>query len=119
MPVYAFMGASRPVSEAALSGDASALLMLVPVAVLIAVAVRTRDVLMAISAGAVTGTATGLLIGRLSFATIFAADDGRLSGFLISGISNVSPIILLCVTLFAFTGIVREAGVPDMMAKAP
>ena len=118
MPVYAFMGASRPVSEAALSGDASALLMLVPVAVLIAVAVRTRDVLMAISAGAVTGTATGLLIGRLSFATIFAADDGRLSGFLISGISNVSPIILLCVTLFAFTGIVREAGVPDMMAKA-
>lgn len=119
MPVYAFMvGASRPVSEAALSGDASALLMLVPVAVLIAVAVRTRDVLMAISAGTVTGTATGLLIGRLSFATIFAADDGRLSGFLISGISNVSPIILLCVTLFAFTGIVREAGVPDMMAKA-
>ena len=92
--------------------------MLVPVAVLIAVAVRTRDVLMAISAGVVTGTATGLLIGRLSFATIFAADDGRLSGFLISGISNVSPIILLCVTLFAFTGIVREAGVPDMMAKA-
>lgn len=88
MPVYAFMGASRPVSKAA------------------------------ISAGAVTGTATGLLIGRLSFATIFAADDGRLSGFLISGISNVSPIILLCVTLFAFTGIVREAGVPDMMAKA-
>lgn len=103
---------------AVLSGDASALLMLVPVAVLIAVAVRTRDVLMAISAGVVTGTATGLLIGRLSFATIFAADDGRLSGFLISGISNVSPIILLCVTLFAFTGIVREAGVPDMMAKA-
>lgn len=118
LPVYAFMGESLPVSEAALSGDASALLMLVPVAVLIAIAVRTRDVLMAISAGAVTGTATGLLIGRLSFATIFAADDGRLSGFLISGISNVSPIILLCVTLFAFTGIVREAGVPDMMAKA-
>ena len=114
LPVYAFMGES----EAALSGDASALLMLVPVAVLIAVAVRTRDVLMAISAGVVTGTATGLLIGRLSFATIFAAVDGRLSGFLISGISNVSPIILLCVTLFAFTGIVREAGVPDMMAKA-
>ena len=107
LPVYAFMGESLPVSEAALSGDASALLMLVPVAVLIAVAVRTRDVLMAISAG-----------GRLSFATIFAAVDGRLSGFLISGISNVSPIILLCVTLFAFTGIVREAGVPDMMAKA-
>ena len=73
---------------------------------------------MAISAGVVTGTATGLLIGRLSFATIFAAVDSRLSGFLISGISNVSPIILLCVTLFAFTGIVREAGVPDMMAKA-
>ena len=118
LPVYAFMGESLPVSEAALSGDASALLMLVPVAVLIAVAVRTRDVLMAISAGVVTGTATGLLIGRLSFATIFAAVDGRLSGFLISGISNVSPIILLCVTLFAFTGIVREAGVPDMMAKA-
>lgn len=118
LPVYAFMGEFLPVSEAALSGDASALLMLVPVAVLIAIAVRTRDVLMAISAGAVTGTATGLLIGRLSFATIFAADDGRLSGFLISGISNVSPIILLCVTLFAFTGIVREAGVPDMMAKA-
>ena len=116
LPVYAFMGESLPVSEAALSGDASALLMLVPV--LIAVAVRTRDVLMAISAGVVTGTATGLLIGRLSFATIFAAVDGRLSGFLISGISNVSPIILLCVTLFAFTGIVREAGVPDMMAKA-
>ena len=118
LPVYAFMGESLPVSEAALSGDASALLMLVPVAVLIAVAVRTRDVLMAISAGVVTGTATGLLIGRLSFATIFATVDGRLSGFLISGISNVSPIILLCVTLFAFTGIVREAGVPDMMAKA-
>lgn len=112
LPVYAFMGESLPVSEAALSGDASALLMLVPVAVLIAVAVRTRDVLMAISAGVVTGTATGLLIGRLSFATIFAAVDGRLSGFLISGISNVSPIILLCVTLFAFTGIVREAACP-------
>ena len=38
LPVYAFMGESLPVSEAALSGDASALLMLVPVAVLIAVA---------------------------------------------------------------------------------
>lgn len=118
LPVYAFVGEARPVAEAALTGNASALLMLVPVAVLIAVAVKTRDVLMAISAGVVTGTAVGLLAGRLTLASVFTAQDGQLSGFLISGISNVSPIILLCVTLFAFTGIVREAGVPEMMAKA-
>lgn len=118
LPVYAFVGEARPVAEAALTGNASALLMLVPVAVLIAVAVKTRDVLMAISAGVVTCTAVGLLAGRLTLASVFTAQGGQLGGFLISGISNVSPIILLCVTLFAFTGIVREAGVPEMMAKA-
>ena len=110
LPFYAFSGASRPVTEAALAGDPKALLMLVPVAILIAVAIKTRDVLMAISAG--------LAAGRLTLASVFAADNGALSGFLISGITNVSPIILLCVTLFAFTGIVREAGVPEMMEKA-
>ena len=118
LPFYAFSGASRPVTEAALAGDPKALLMLVPVAILIAVAIKTRDVLMAISAGVVTGTAAGLAAGRLTLASVFAADNGALSGFLISGITNVSPIILLCVTLFAFTGIVREAGVPEMMEKA-
>lgn len=118
LPFYAFSGESRPVTEAALAGDAKALLMLVPVAILIAVAVKTRDVLMAISAGVVTGTLAGLAAGRLTLASVFAAENGALSGFLISGIANVSPIILLCVTLFAFTGIVREAGVPEMMQKA-
>ena len=117
LPLYALLGTDRPVNTAVLTGDPTALFMLIPVGILIAVAMKSRDVMLAISIGIASGALIGLMTGRLPLDAIFAVTDGQLGGFLINGITNVSPIILLCVTLFAFTGVVEAANVTSTLTE--
>ncbi len=94
-------------------GDAAGLAMLLPVFLLIAVAVRTRDVLTAAGAGIVSGLAIGLATGRFSPSDILGVHEGAVSGILYAGVTGMGGIILLCITLFAFTEVVTRSGLGE------
>ncbi len=94
-------------------GDAAGLAMLLPVFLLIAVAVRTRDVLTAAGAGIVSGLAIGLATGRFEAADILGVHEGAVSGILYAGVTGMGGIILLCITLFAFTEVVTRSGLGE------
>lgn len=94
-------------------GDAAGLAMLLPVFLLIAVAVRTRDVLTAAGSGIVSGLAIGLATGRFGVADILGVHEGTVSGILYSGVTGMGGIILLCITLFAFTEVVTRSGLGE------
>lgn len=94
-------------------GDAAGLAMLLPVFLLIAVAVRTRDVLTAAGAGIVSGLAIGLATGRFSASDILGVHEGAVSGILYAGVTGMGGIILLCITLFAFTEVVTRSGLGE------
>lgn len=127
LPVYAmFGGAGLPAASAGAAGmagpagpvgDPRGLIMLLPVAVLIAIAVRTRNVLSAAMGGIITGIAAGLLAGRFDPATVFHVENGVASGFLYTGLSGVSGVVLLCVTLFGITGAVHASGALDALGE--
>lgn len=104
-------GASN--AETLPQGDAAGLAMLLPVFLLIAVAVRTRDVLTAAGAGIVSGLAIGLATGRFSASDILGVHEGAVSGILYAGVTGMGGIILLCITLFAFTEVVTRSGLGE------
>lgn len=114
LPVYLLLGGSDLppafVGGAEAAGDPGGLIMLIPVAVLIAIAVRTRNVLSAAMGGILTGIAVGLAGGRFGAAAVFHVQDGAVSGFLYAGLTGVSGVILLCVTLFGVTGVIGASG---------
>lgn len=91
--------------------------MLVPVIVLIAVALKTRDILRAMTAGLVVGIPLGLVSGLFTLEAIFHVTDGQPGGFLYSGLSGMAGIVLLCLTLFAYTGVVSEAKVDTLLTR--
>lgn len=115
---YAVTGSGSTTTAPTGTGDAAGLYMLIPVVVLIAVAVVTKDVLQAVTAGILVGAVTGLATGALTPEAVFSAEGGKITGFIHDGIENVAPIILLCLTLFAYTHLITRAGVPEALERA-
>lgn len=118
-PAYFFFGETTTAQGAiaAATGSLKGLLMLVPVIVLIAVALKTRDILRAMTAGLVVGIPLGLVSGLFTLEAIFHVTDGQPGGFLYSGLSGMAGIVLLCLTLFAYTGVVSEAKVDTLLTR--
>ena len=48
---------------------------------------------------------------------IVRVENGSISGILTGGIANVSGIMLMCLALFGFTGVIEHAGLADATAK--
>lgn len=114
LPVYLMFGGSGETAAMPavnLTGDPAGLVMLAPVAILILVSIRSRNVLTAATAGIATGIVVGLVFGRFGMDVIFQVNNGAVSGFLYNGVAGVSGVILLCVTLFGLTGVVQSSGV--------
>lgn len=119
LPLYALLGTHTAPAAAAAGAAASlkGLLMLVPVGVLIAVAVFTRDILRAITAGLITGIPLGLLAGLFTPETVFHIENGTPAGFLYAGLNNMAGIVLLCLMLFGYTGVVARADLEAALMK--
>ena len=118
LPFYALGGsASAPAAAIEAAADPMKLLMLVPVALLIFVAVKMRDALHAVVSATVLGLVIGLFAGILEPAQIVKVQNGAVSGILTDGIANVSGIMLMCLALFGFTGVIERAGLAELSEK--
>jgi len=86
------------------------LIMLIPVAIMLIVSVKSRDIYKAVTVGIVLGTITGLLSGLLVPADIINVKGGAPGGFLVNGISGMAPTVTLCISVFGIMGVLTAAG---------
>ena len=94
------------------------LIMLIPVAVLLVVAVVTRNIFIAITFGIIVGIVVGLPTGAISTSDIFAVRGGATSGFLIAGVNAKRGLILYLLGICGIMGVLRESGVLDRLMNA-
>jgi Na+/H+ antiporter NhaC len=97
-------------------GDPLTLIMVVPIIVLLVVAFWKRDLFLAATIGLLVGIAIGLATGLLSPADVISAnDDGTPGGFLVTGISDMLPMVGLGIVVFGLIGVLQGAGVFDLI----
>ncbi|HRS22156.1 MAG TPA: Na+/H+ antiporter NhaC family protein [Clostridia bacterium] len=89
------------------------LIMLIPVIVLLYVAVKSRDIFIAITWGILSGTVIGLATGIIGFADIMSVKDGALTGFAIEGVKNMLGTVVYLYGVAGIMGILRECGMMD------
>jgi len=118
MILFYFMGgtgeydaAGRAIMEKYM--DPKGLIMLIPVIILLIVAVKSRDIFVAITWGILSGTAIGLATGIIGFADIMSVKDGALTGFTIEGIKNMLGTVVYLYGVAGIMGILRECGMMD------
>lgn len=89
----------------------STLIMLVPVAIMLFVAVQTRNIYKAITLGLVIGTVVGLVFGLLTPAAILSVTDGAPTGFLTDGVSNMMGTVTLVLSVYGIMGVLSGSGI--------
>lgn len=94
------------------------LVMLIPVALMLVVALLTRDIFKAVTVGLVVGIITGLASGLLTPDGIIGVTDGAPTGFLVSGVGNMLSVIALVITVFGIMGILTAAGILEWLVGA-
>lgn len=100
------------------ASDPQALVMLIPVALMLTVALLTRDIFKAVTVGLGTGIVTGLASGLLTMQGIIGVSDGAPTGFLVSGVADMLSVIALVVSVFGIMGVLTAAGVLDRLVSA-
>lgn len=118
--LFFVLGLSRGTSSSGAGdfGDAAhpqALVMLIPVAIMLVVAMLSRNIFLAVTVGIVLGIITGLIFGLLTPGQIIGVVDGEPSGFLFDGIVSMLGIIALVISVFGIMGVLRGAGVMDAL----
>jgi len=96
----------------------TSLVMLIPVAIMLAVAVKTRDIYIASTVGIVLGTATGLIFKLITFKDILSVTNGAPSGFLTSGISSMMATVTLVMSVYGIMGVLNAAGALEKITNA-
>ena len=91
------------------------LVMLVPVAVMLFVAMKWRDIFLAVTIGVALGTVVGFAFGILTPTQIIGVVDGTPTGFLFDGVAGMLGIVALVISVFGIMGVLRGAGVMDMI----
>ena len=95
--------------------NARGLIMLIPVAVLLTVAVIKRDIFIAVTFGLITGTLVGLASGALQMSDIFSVEGGQAGGFLIAGVNGKLGLIGYLLGICGIMGVLRESGTLDRL----
>lgn len=86
------------------------LVMLIPVAVMLIVAVKTRDIYKAITIGILLGTGIGLGFRLLTFRDVISVADGTPVGFLTDGIQGMMSTVTLVISVYGIMGVLNGAG---------
>lgn len=107
---------ARQILEASM--DPRPLVMLVPVALMIAVAVKTRSIYKAITVGLVLGTIVGVASGLVTPQRIISADGGVPAGFLTEGVSSMMATVVLVMSVYGIMGVLTAAGVLERISSS-
>ena len=101
----------------AVSNPAS-LIMLVPVAIMLFVSTKTRNIYEGILVGLTLGTIVGIAAGLFPFSAVFANDpaNNAATGFLVAGINGILPTVALVLSVFGIMGVLTDAGMLDLIA---
>lgn len=89
------------------------LVMLIPVAVLLFVAFKKRNIFIAITWGLFVGCVIGLSFGIFTPADIISMKDGTLTGFAIAGINNMLGTVVYLYGIAGIMGILTASGLMD------
>lgn len=114
--LYAIVGGIGGAEVSATAVDAisnpKSLFMLIPVAIMLTVATKTRNIFQGILVGLVTGIIIGLAFGLFPPSAIFANDFSHnvATGFLISGVASMLGTVGLVIAVFGIMGVLTEAG---------
>lgn len=98
--------------------DPKGLIMLLPVACLLIVSIRTQNIFKAVTTGLVSGIVIGLLSGAFGPEAILSIHDGSADGFIYNGFTGMIGICLFCMALFGAMGILEASGMMDAIIKA-
>lgn len=99
------------------TADPKSLVMLIPVAVMLIVATKTRNIFQGILVGLVLGTATGLALGLFTPADVFSNDAANsvATGFLVTGVANMLGTVGLVISVFGIMGVLADAGMLEYL----
>lgn len=86
------------------------LVMLLPVAILLFISIRTQDIFKAVTGGLISGIVVGLLCGAFQPIDILGIQHGSATGFIYTGFTGMIGICLFCMALFGAMGILNESG---------
>lgn len=94
------------------------LIMLIPVAAMLVVSTKTRNIYAGIFVGLLSGTIIGLIAGLFTPAQVFSNDaaNNAAVGFLIDGVNNILPTCALVISVFGIMGVLTDAGMLDLIA---
>lgn len=93
------------------------LVMLIPVAVMLVVSIKTRDIYKAITVGLILGTITGLGAGLLNPDSIISVVDGAPAGFLTEGIAHMMATVTLVLSVYGIMGVLTGAGALEKITQ--
>ena len=112
---------STPVAEttvAAAPGGPLSLIMVLPVAALLVIAVWKRDIFLAGTVGLFVGIVTGLATGLLAPSDLVTVtEDGAAGGLLVTGIASMLPLVGFSIVIFGMIGMLEAAGVFDRVVE--
>lgn len=87
------------------------LVMLIPVAVMLVVAIKFRNIYIAITVGLILGTVTSLAFKLLTFDEVISVEGDDPAGFLTDGISGMMGTVALVMSVYGIMGVLSGAGV--------
>ena len=90
--------------------DPKGLIMLIPVACLLFVSIRTQNIFKAVTTGLITGIIIGVASGAFGLDAVLSITDGNAGGFIYDGFVGMIGICLFCMALFGAMGILEESG---------
>ncbi len=94
------------------------LVMLVPVAVMLTVAIATRSLYKAITVGILLGSVTALAFGLIAPSDVVSVSGGEPTGFLVEGVSAMMATVVLVMCVYGLMGVLSAAGALDRIADA-
>ena len=86
------------------------LLLLIPTALVILMAVKGINIFASLSVGIVTATVIGLVSGLFTFDAIFAITDGQITGAIAEGVAGMTTVSILLVIVVAMGNVLIKSG---------
>lgn len=93
------------------------LLMLIPVVVLLTIAVKKRNIFIAITWGVISGIIIGLVSGIMTPSDIISVKNGSLEGFCYNGIKSILGTVGYLYGIAGMMGILTESGVLENLIQ--